>query len=164
MVTSALMSSRNLLYRMAYENSMCLFLHSMFVGFYYFLDVRPYFVSVFISTFLIMSYLPILDVMVLCVLSPITISAYDFLFPISSYFTFMVDSTISTFPTRSLVAVGPISNVSICFHPTITPRNFTNIYPCKTIVNKFTSMCYLLYYTINMVLSLTRSFTKKHRI
>ena len=50
------------------------------------------------DTFVIMSYLPISNIMVPYVFSKMTISAYNFLSPIYVFFDFMMDSTLSTFP------------------------------------------------------------------
>ena len=78
-------------------------------------------------------------------------SAYDLFVAIFLYFYSTVDSitsfmglTSSTFPTRSLVEGGTICRLSMCFHPMINSWNFTNDAPCRALVKKSASMCYLL--------------------
>ena len=83
MTTYMLMSSRNLTYSMDYDGLTCLRCHITFGGYYYFTDVRPYFISVVTSTFVLLSHLPTSDIMVPHVFSPMNISAYNFLFAIS---------------------------------------------------------------------------------
>ena len=53
-----------------------------------FLDVCPYFISVLTSTCVITLYLLIPDIIVSCILSLMTISTYNFFFPISFSFSF----------------------------------------------------------------------------
>ena len=96
-ITSALTSSRNLTYHMAYDNSTCLYHHIIFGIYYYFLDIRPYFISVVTATLVLTLYLPISDIMVPCIFSPMTISAYDYLFPVYFSFAFVLDLTSSIF-------------------------------------------------------------------
>ena len=108
------------------------------------------------------SYLPISNIMVPCVFSPMTISTYNFFFTIFFPFAFVLELNSSTFPILSLVDGSPIYNVYMCFHP--MPCNFTNRYSCKDFVNKSASMCSMLQYAINVLLLPTRSFTKKFHI
>ena len=162
MMAYVLTLSRHLRYRMNYDTSTCLRIHSIFGGYYYFQYICPYFISVDVDTLVITSYPPISNIMVTHVLLPMTISTYNFFFTIFFPFAFVLELNSSTFPILSLVDGSPIYNVYMCFHP--MPCNFTNRYSCKDFVNKSASMCSMLQYAINVLLLPTRSFTKKFHI
>ena len=65
---------------------------------------------------------------------------------------YLFDPTLTTFPLRSLVEVGPICRLSTCFQPMITSQNFANRAPCRAFVKKYASMCYVMQYAIDMLL------------
>ena len=67
---------------------------------------------------------------------------------ISSWF----DLNLTTFQTRSLVEGGPIWRVSTCFHPIITTQNLVDRSPCRTLVNKYVSICSVLQYAMEILL------------
>ena len=93
MTTYMLMSSRNLTYSMDYDGLTCLRCHITFGGYYYFTDVRPYFISVVTDNFVLTLYLTISNILAHRVLSPMTISEYKSFSPIYIFFTFVMDST-----------------------------------------------------------------------
>ena len=74
--------------------------------------------------------------------------------------SFFMDSTSSTFTTRSLIEGGPICNVSMYFHPMINSQTFTNRSLCKALVNNSVSIFSVLQYEIDMLLLSIWSFTK----
>ena len=67
----------------------------------------------------------------------------------------------SIFPLRYLVQGGRIYRVCMCYHPIINPRNFTNISPCRDLVNKYAGIFYVLQYAIEILPLSTRYFTRK---
>ena len=137
---------------MAYDESMCFCCHGTFGGYYYFTYVRPYII--------LKSYLHISDITPPRVLSPMTISKYEFFFPTYFSFDFLLYSISYTFQTYLLVDGGLIFSVSMWLHSIITSRNLMNIDTRKYFVNKSASMCSVLQYDINMLLLSTWSFTK----
>ena len=88
---------------------------------------------------------------------------YSF-FYISFFFAFLMGPTLSTFLARSLFEGGPIYNLSMCFHPMTTSRNFTNKSHCKYFVKKYSSICSVLQYAIYMLPLSTYYFTKQYCI
>ena len=134
-------------------------------------------VSVFITTTQIRTYIVIFYQMVtatLCtyvIIFIIPVDGYVCIWLLPSQFlsfvstldsiTSLLDSTLSIFPTHSLVEGGSICRISMCFHPIINLQNFTNNAHCRALANKYLSMCYVLHYAIYMLLLPTRSFTKK---
>ena len=81
------------------------------------------------------------------------------IFLICLYF-FIMELTLSIFPTHSLVEDYSICNVFMCFHPMITAWNFTNGSSWISLVKKSASMCYVLKYSIDMLLLSIWSFKK----
>ena len=76
---------------------------------------------------------------------------------ISSWFY----TTLIKFPTRSLVEVGSVWRLSMCFHPIIRSQNFDNRYPCRALVRKSMSMSSMLQYAIDILLLLILFLEKK---
>ena len=93
MINFVLTSSRHNIYRISYNDSTFLCCNSILGVYYYFSDLRDYFISMVTATFVLTSYLPIYNIMVPPVLSPMTESAYKFFFPVYFYFAFMLNST-----------------------------------------------------------------------
>ena len=76
---------------------------------------------------------------------------YYFFIPVFLFFVYMLylitsllELTLSTFPTRSLVEDGLICRVSMRFHLMIPSQNFTNSAPCNALVKKYSIMGFLL--------------------
>ena len=104
-----------------------------------------------------------------CTISyPRTMSAYNIF--ISVYYTYismmdfipsLFDPTFTTFPTRSLVEGGDICRVSMCFHPTITSKNFANKVHCRDFLKKSAIMCSMLHHEIEIFILSTCFLAKK---
>ena len=160
MITSILTSSRNLIYRISYDDSLWLHCQSTFVGYYYFLDVSPYFIFVVTDTFVLALYLPIHDVTVPGDFSPMTLSAYKFSFSISFSFAFVICSNSSTSTMHYFFKGVPICSISKCLHPIIMSQKLANRDHCKDFVKKFACICSVLQYAIDLLLLSTCSYTK----
>ena len=85
----------------------------------------------------------------------------NFYLPYIFFFAIFLGLTWSKFTTQYLVQGCPICNISMCYHPIITLRNFINIDPCKYFLNKPANICYVLQYAIDVLLLSAQTFTKR---
>ena len=68
---------------------------------------------------------------------------FSMLESMSSWF----DTTLTAFPTHSLVEVDPNLRVSMCYQPIITSLNFVNRAPCRALGGKSAGIWSVLQYT-----------------
>ena len=98
------------------------------------------------------------------VLFPCTAFYFLYLFALSLYwisFLLLFDFILTIFTTCSLVEGRFIYRVSTCFHPIISLWNFANRDDCRNFVKKYTSMCSVLQYAIDVLLLSDRTLVMK---